>query len=64
MTRYAIRNWGQLYGLLARITIRKCLNRLRRFGTRKRSSDRELPLDAAFLQGAGPTAEDEGAFAE
>ena len=64
MTRYAIRNWGQLYGLLARITIRKCLNRLRRFGTRKRSSDRELPLDAAFLQGTGPTAEDEAAFAE
>jgi len=64
LARYEIRTWAQLYGLLARITARKCLNKLRRFETQARSAGREQSLSQTLAALPGPTAEDEAAFAE
>src|SRR5688572_6451824 len=37
---YGIRTWAQLYGLLATITLRRCLKRIRREQAAKRGADR------------------------
>lgn len=64
LRNYRIAHWGQLYGLLARITVRKCLNRIRHFDTAGRSADRVAPVDAADLLARGPSVEDQVAYAE
>lgn len=61
---YHIHNWAQLYGLLVQMTVRKCLNRIRKFDTQTRASQRERPLNEAIAVVVAPSAEDEAAFAE
>ena len=76
LARYRIGTWPQLYGLLARVTVRKCLNRIRKHDSRGRSPagghavvqvddlDGLEPDEVARRLDGGPTAEDDAAFAE
>jgi DNA-directed RNA polymerase specialized sigma24 family protein len=63
-SRYCIDNWGRLYGLLATIVARKCLNRVRDAHRQKRDASREVAIDASAVLSGGPAPEDEAAFHE
>ena len=64
LVRYEIRNWGQLFGLLAVMTVRRAANRLRRFQGRGRDAAREQAIGDTPLVAGGPSAVDEAAFVE
>lgn len=64
LARYRITNWGQLYGLLARMTLCKCVNRVRKWEAAKRGADAADNLDPAVVVSRGPSPEDEQTYAE
>lgn len=64
LARYRITNWGQLYGLLARMTLCKCVNRVRKFEATRRAADAAGALDPAVVVSRGPSPEDEQTYAE
>ncbi|VTR99463.1 RNA polymerase sigma factor [Tuwongella immobilis] len=65
---YQIDSWAQLYGLLARMTVNKCLNRIRSLAavSNQPNAASGTSTGEALMQLAsvGPTAEDEIAYAE
>ena len=64
LANYRITNWGQLYGLLARMTLCKCVSRVRKWEAAKRAADAALPLEPATVVGRGPSVEDEQQYVE
>lgn len=64
LVRYQITNWGQLYGLLARMTLCKCMGRVRKWEAAKRADLQQGDLDPAAVVASGPTPEDEHTYAE
>ena len=61
---YEISSWAQLYSLLATITIRKCMNRIRAFKTGKRSGDMGTSELMEFISDKIPSPEEEAEYAE
>lgn len=64
LSQYRITNWGQLYGLLARMTLCKCVNRVRKWEATKRGADAAGVLDPAIVMSRGPSPEDEQTYSE
>ncbi len=58
LVKYEIRNWGQLFGLLAFMTVRRASNRLRRFQAKGRDAAREQTIGNTPLVALGPSPEE------
>lgn len=64
LARYRIDTWAQLYGLLAQMTVFRCLNRVRALRASRRGPDAAGPLGPADPADVSPSPEDELAYAE
>lgn len=56
---FSLHNWGQVYGLLTHITLRKCLNRNRDLRRQKRDETGHVTFEDWQKASAGPGPEDE-----
>lgn len=61
---FSLHNWGQVYGLLTHITLRKCLNRNRDLRRQKRNETGHVTFEDWQKASAGPGPEDEAAVNE
>lgn len=56
---FSLHNWGQVYGLLTHITLRKCLNRNRDLRRQKRDETGHVTFEDWQKASSGPGPEDE-----
>lgn len=61
---YQIRSWDQLYGLLATMTMRKAMNRVRSLNTIKRSGDSATSEQLEIIESRTPSPQEEAEFGE
>jgi DNA-directed RNA polymerase specialized sigma24 family protein len=55
---YAVSEWSEMWSLLATITVRKCLNRARKFRNQGRDAGREIALEDVYLLDREPSPEE------
>lgn len=61
---FSLHNWGQVYGLLTHITLKKCLNRNRNLRRQKRDETGHVTFEDWQKAGGGPGPEDEALVKE
>lgn len=61
---FSLHNWGQVYGLLTHITLRKCLNRNRDLRRQKRDETGHVTFEDWQKASGGPGPEDEAMVKE
>lgn len=61
---FSLHNWGQVYGLLTHITLKKCLNRNRDLRRQKRDETGHISFEDWQHVGMGPSPEDEAMVKE
>ena len=62
--RTEIDNWGQLFGLLSLMVARRASNRVRKFSSLARNSDRDQPLGDTPVASSEPSPDDVAALAD
>lgn len=61
---YEIRNWGQLFGLLSLMVARRASNRVRKFSSLARDSERDQSLGNTPVASNEPSPDDVAALAD
>ncbi|HQR08567.1 MAG TPA: ECF-type sigma factor [Gemmatales bacterium] len=61
---FSLHNWGQVYGLLTHITLKKCINRNRDLRRQKRNETDHVTFEDWQKAGSGPGPEDEAMLNE